>query len=171
MSRVDGPLLVLGVGNVLLRDEGVGVRVVERLRSSPEPLPVGARIVDGGTLGLDLLPLIEEARGLILVDAIDLQAAPGTVVILRGRDVERAFGGHVSADQIGVGDLVSVCRLTDILPDELALVGIQYAEIEVGRELSEPVLAALPAAVTAIREELRRMAAVTDAVGAGMALP
>jgi hydrogenase maturation protease len=167
MSRVDGPLLVLGVGNILMRDEGVGVRVVERLRVSPELLPADVRIVDGGTLGLDLLPLIEEARGLILVDAIDVQAAPGTLVVLRGHDVTGAFGGHVSPLQVGVGDLVAIGELTAVLPEAITLVGIQLAEIDVGLELSEAVEAAVPGAVIAVRDELRAMAAATDAFGAG----
>ena len=167
MSRVDGPLLVLGVGNILMRDEGVGVRVVERLRVSPELLPADVRIVDGGTLGLDLLPLIEEARGLILVDAIDVQAAPGTLVVLRGHDVTGAFGGHVSPHQMGVGDLVAIGELTAVLPEAITLVGIQLAEIDVGLELSEAVEAAVPGAVIAVRDELRAMAAATDAFGAG----
>lgn len=167
MSRVDGPLLVLGVGNILMRDEGVGVRVVERLRVSPELLPADVRIVDGGTLGLDLLPLIEEARGLVLVDAIDVQAAPGTLVVLRGHDVTGAFGGHVSPHQVGVGDLVAIGELTAVLPEAITLVGIQLAEIDVGLELSEAVEAAVPGAVIAVRDELRAMAAATDAFGAG----
>jgi hydrogenase maturation protease len=167
MSRIDGPLLVVGVGNILLRDEGVGVRVVERLRLSHEPLPADARLVDGGTLGLDLLPLIEEARGLVLVDAIDVQAAPGSVIVLRGRDVEDAFVGAVSSGQVGVGDLVAVCRLTEVLPDEIVLIGIQTAELEVGVDLSEPVAAALPEAASVVHAELRRMAAATSAIAAG----
>jgi hydrogenase maturation protease len=167
MSRIDGPLLVLGVGNILMRDEGVGVRVVERLRASPEPLPADVRIVDGGTLGLDLLPLIEEARGLILVDAVDVKAEPGTILVLRGHDVTGAFGGHISPHQVGVGDLVAVGELTAVLPQAIALVGIQPAEVEVGLELSEHVEAAVPGAVIAVRDELRAMAAVTDALGAG----
>lgn len=167
MSRVDGPLLILGVGNILLRDEGVGVRVIERLRASPEPLSPDVRLVDGGTLGLDLLPLIEEARGLLLVDALDAGKAPGSVIVLRGRDVEDAFVTHLSPHQDGLGDLISVSRMTDVLPDELVLVGIQPAEVEVGIELSAPVAAALPEAAALVRDELRRMAAATGPVATG----
>ncbi len=169
MSRADGPLLILGVGNILLRDEGVGVRLIERLGASPDRLPPDARLVDGGTLGVDLVPLIEEARGLLLVDAIDAGEAPGSVIVLRGRDVEDAFGTHMSPHQVGVGDLVSVCRLTGALPREVVLVGVQPAEVGVGIELSAPVAAALPEAAATIRDELRRMAAATGpiAVGAG----
>ncbi len=81
MSASGGPLLVLGIGNVLLRDDGVGVQVVRELEGRVErgelELPPDTELLDGGTLGLDLLPRISDARALLLVDAIDLRASPG----------------------------------------------------------------------------------------------
>ena len=87
-TAVDGPAVVIGVGNVLLRDDGVGVRVVEALRSAarhdPTALPESTRLVDGGTLGVDLLSAVEGARSLVLIDAVDLDQPAGTVSVLRG---------------------------------------------------------------------------------------
>lgn len=158
MSPSDGPLLVLGIGNVLLRDEGVGVAVaralVEAQATGRVRLPRETEIVDGGTLGLDLLPMIQDASAVILVDAVNLGQAPGTVTILRDDTVQAALSGHVSPHQIGVGDLVAAARLTGTMPSRLTLVGIQPGEIAIGLELTESVAAAVDVAVEAVRREL-----------------
>ncbi len=159
---VPGPLLVLGVGNVLLRDEGVGVRVCEVLQRAVAEgrveLPAGTEIVDGGTLGLDLLPQIEDAGALVIVDAADLRQAPGAVAVLRGDALSGALAGYASPNQVGLGELLATARLAGRLPDPTVLVGVQPGEISVGLELTEPVLAALPVAIAAIVDELRSMA-------------
>ena len=145
MSHPDGDVLVLGVGNILLQDEGVGIRIADEVAALD--LPPGIRAVDGGTLGLDLLPLIEDAAALVMVDAVDLRAEPGTVDVLRGDELRSALGGHVSPHQVGVGDLIEVARLAGTLPDRVALVAIQPGTIAVGLELTPAVEAAVPRAV------------------------
>lgn len=158
MSCPDGPILVLGVGNILLRDEGVGVLVVRELErranAGEARLPSGTRVVDGGTLGLDLLPVIDEARALIMVDAVALRRGAGSVAVLRGGALHGALAGHVSPHQVGVGDLIAVGRLTGALPDAVALVGIEPGEIAIGLELTPAVAAAVDDAIEAIIAEL-----------------
>jgi len=150
--------LVLGIGNVLLRDEGVGVVVARRIEAARESgdmvIPPDTRVVDGGTLGLDLLPMIEDADQVVMIDAVDLGQAPGTVSILRDETVQAALSGHVSPHQIGVGDLVAAARLMGIMPPRLTLVGIQPGEIAIGLELTEPVAAAVDVAIDLVRREL-----------------
>jgi hydrogenase maturation protease len=158
MSRRDGPLLVLGVGNILLRDEGIGVHVARALEELPEgSLPCGTRIVDGGTLGLDLLPMLDDAAAVVMVDAVDLRMAPGTVGIIRGSDLHGALAGHVSPHQVGIGDLLASARLSGTLPEQVSLVAIQPGEIEIGLDLTPSVQAAVPVAVGAVQDELERM--------------
>ncbi len=165
MSRPDGGVLVLGVGNVLLQDEGVGIRVADEVAALD--LPPGIRAVDGGTLGLDLLPMIGDCAALVMVDAVDLRAAPGTVGVLRGDELHSALGGHVSPHQVGVGDLIEVARLTGTLPDRVALVAIQPGTIAVGLDLTPAVEAAVPRAVRlAVDEAMAAAADVAAAVGA-----
>lgn len=154
MSRADGPVLLLGIGNLLMRDEGVGIQVVRALEDPGFGLPPGTRVVDGGTLGLDLLPLIDDARAVVLVDAVDIGAAPGTVAVLRGMEIGGALGGHISPHQVGIGDLLAVARLTGVLPERVALVGVQPATVEIGLDLSPTVGAVLPLAAEAARREL-----------------
>ena len=150
--------LVLGIGNILLRDEGVGVVVARRIEAARESgdmvIPPDTRVVDGGTLGLDLLPMIEDADQVVMIDAVDLGQAPGTVSVLRDETVQAALSGHVSPHQIGVGDLVAAARLMGIMPPRLTLVGIQPGEIAIGLELPEPVAAAVDVAIDLVRREL-----------------
>lgn len=165
MRRPGGPPLVLGLGNILLGDEGVGVRVVEALAERRSLLPEGTRLVDGGTLGLDLLPLIVDTRMLVLVDAVDVGREPGAVVVLEGQALDQALGAHLSPHQVGVSDLFAAARLLGGLPDPIVLIGIQPAEIAVGLALTDVVEAAVPAAVHAVVGELRRLAVAVPGTG------
>jgi hydrogenase maturation protease len=157
--------LVLGLGNVLLGDEGIGVRVVERLVDDQADgrLPAGARLVDGGTLGLSLLPLLDDAEAVVMVDAVDLGLAPGSVVVLRDEELVARMGGAISVHQLGVGDLLAVARLRGTMPARASLVGVQPERMEIGLELSDAVAAAVPEAVRLASREITSMTGGTDA--------
>lgn len=143
--------LVLGVGNLLLKDEGVGVHVaqaVARAAETPEgALPPGTRVMDGGTLGLDLLPIVEDAVTVVIVDAANLHREPGTVVVLRGDELVGVLGGHTSAHQVGISDVLGAARLAGTLPARISLVAIEPADISPGLDLSPAVAASLPMAI------------------------
>lgn len=149
--------LVLGVGNLLLQDEGVGIHVVRavvRAAETPEgALPAGTRVVDGGTLGLDLLPLLGESDAVVIVDAANLNREPGTIAVLRGDDLASVIAGHLSPHQVGIGDLLAVARLAGSLPEQVSLVAIQPADIAPGIELTPDVAAALQQAVETVCAE------------------
>jgi len=159
---------VIGIGNILLRDEGVGVRVVveleRRFADGRLAAPPGTRFIDGGTLGLDLLPMLADASALVLVDAVNLGRPPGTVSVLRGAEIEGTLAGHVSPHQVGVADLVAAARLMGVMPRDSSLVGIQPAEIDIGLDLTPQVEAALLYAMTQVSAELERYAAPLAAV-------
>lgn len=116
-------LLVLGLGNPLCGDDGAGIEAVARLlrRWSAPP---GVLVLDGGTLGLALLPYLQQARLAILVDAVRTGDPPGTIVRLRGDDVARAAAGKLSPHQVGVADLLDGMSLLGEGPEQLVLVGI-----------------------------------------------
>lgn len=161
MSTPVGPLLVLGIGNVLLRDEGVGVHLLRELESRAErgdvALPRDTRLIDGGTLGLALLPLLAGARAVVFLDAVDLRLAPGAVIVLRGDALRARVDGTRAVQRAGVGDLLAAARLAGVLPAAVALVGVQPGEIAIGLALTEVIRAALPAAVAATIDELGRL--------------
>jgi hydrogenase maturation protease len=150
--------LVLGLGNILLSDEGVGVRVVERLQALYE-FPEQVRILDGGTLGLDLLPYVGDADRLLVVDAVEMGAVPGTLVHLEGEKIPSVFGPKLSPHQVGFADLLDAARLTDSLPEERVLLGCQPASLKVGLELSPAVEAQV---------ELLVERAITELLGWGI---
>jgi hydrogenase maturation protease len=143
MSETASDLLVLGLGNVLLTDDGAGPAVVARLRDG-YAATTGVRILDGGTLGLALLPYLEDARRVILVDAVAADEPAGTLVRLEGADVGPAVATRLSPHQIGVADLLDGARWHDREPERLVLLGVVPESIELGVGLSEPVRRALP---------------------------
>lgn len=157
MSRANGPVVVIGMGNVLLRDDGVGVRVVEALSRLAEGdagvLPAGTQLVDGGTLGLDLLEQVDEAGALILVDAVNLGQPPGTVCVTRGSSLSADNRPDGASRPGGPAELLALAGMMGTVPLAVALVGVQAGEIGVGLALSPAVAAALPAAVATVRIE------------------
>ena len=148
--------LVLGLGNILLSDEGVGVRVVERLLEQYD-FPEGVRVMDGGTLGLDLLPYVEDASRLLVVDAVQARKPPGTLVRMVGDEIPMFLdASKVSPHQEGLQDLLAVAVLKDYLPNEVVFWGAQIESLGVGLELSSAVAAQVDALAGKVLEELAR---------------
>lgn len=147
-------ILVLGLGNTIMTDDGFGVRVVEVL-SSRYHFPEDVSLLDGGTLGLDLLPRLEGIERLLIVDALEMHAAPGATFRLEGEEVPRAFASKLSVHQMGVQDLLAVSELMGHLPQELVVWGVQPESIEMGTELTPTVAAAIEPVLAGVLEELR----------------
>ncbi len=148
-------ILVLGLGNALMADDAFGVRVAEHLQTHYR-FPAGVAVLDGGTLGLDLLPRLEGVERLLLVDAVDMQAKPGSVFRLEGDEVPRAFANKLSVHQMGLKDLLAVAELQGDLPGEIVFWGVQPGSVEMTLEMTRPVRDALPQVIAGILEELRR---------------
>ena len=148
-----GLVLVLGLGNVLCGDDGAGVAALHRLLRGWE-LPDEVLALDGGTLGLSLLPLVDSAAQVILVDAIAADGPPGTLVRLEGDEVGPAVYERLSPHQIGVADLMSGAALVGRYPDRVILVGVVPAttDLELGR--TPAVEARLDDLVAAVIAEL-----------------
>ncbi len=138
--------LVLGIGNTLLSDEGLGVHLLNYLRVNYPGLP-GVTYLDGGTLSFTLAADIEDCDNLVVLDAAQLDVEPGTVRLLVGADMD-AFVGHGkrSVHEVGLADLMSIATLLNRLPGNRALLGIQPAEFGWGETTSETVARAIPAA-------------------------
>ncbi len=145
--------LVLGLGNILMRDEGVGVRVVERLLERYD-FPAEVQVLDGGTLGLDLLHWVEGVDRLLVVDAVDMGAEPGTTTRLEGEEVPVFLGVKISPHQMGLADLLAASRLCGYFPQQLVLWGVQPDAIEVGLELSPLVETQVETLVESVLAEL-----------------
>jgi hydrogenase maturation protease len=145
--------LLLGLGNLLRRDEGLGIRALQLLEQRYR-LPESVQRVDGGTLGLELLSYLEGAERVIILDAAVTDGPPGTLICLRGDEVPAYLGIRSSPHEIGLPDLLAVARLRGTAPAEIILFGMQPEIIELGWELSPSVAQELEKLVKAVVEEL-----------------
>jgi hydrogenase maturation protease len=162
--------LVLGIGNLVMSDDGIGVRVIQQL-SACFRFPDGVALLDGGTLGLDLLPRLEGVERLLIVDAVDIGKTPGTLARLSGDDVPIVLETKVSPHQMGLKDLLAVAMLQGFAPLEMVLWGVQPEKIEMGVDLSTAVEGALDALVKNVLLELDSWGIRADArPGAGKLL-
>ncbi len=150
--------LILGIGNSLLSDEGAGIHILDYLREHYPGLQDVA-LLDGGTLSFTLLPYIEDAANLIVVDAAELGAVPGRVEVFRGEVMDR-FAGRPrrSVHEVSLADLLAISHLTGILPHNRVLIAIQPQNLDWGSQLSGPVAAALPLAARRVVDLARQWA-------------
>ena len=132
--------VVLGVGNLLLSDDGVGIHAIRRLEQIDD-LPEGVETVDGGTAGLNLLTYLEGADRLIIIDAIQTKGPPGTIVRLDGDQVPAYMALKLSPHEITLPDFLAAAKLRDLYPGEVVIWGIKPESLDVGIDLS-PMLAA-----------------------------
>lgn len=138
MTCDTGRTLVVGLGNPLMADDGVGLAALERLREEYE-IPAGVELEDGGTWGMMLLPSIEEARELLLLDAVRTASPAGTLSLL-GRDQLPLYFSHkISPHQIDMREVLAVAELRGNLPSRLAVVGVEPELVEMRHSLSPSV--------------------------------
>lgn len=147
--------LVLGIGNILLRDEGVGVRVAEFFKANYGFGPEVA-CMDGGTSGLGLLSYIRDYTHIVIVDAVSASGAPGRVVVIPGSRIEGWPSlKSTSAHQVGVRDLLAIARFQGLTP-EVTVIGIVPKDLSAGLELTNEAAKAIPLAAEKTAEELGR---------------
>lgn len=139
--------LVLGIGNTLLTDEGIGVHVTNRLTHAYPHFPE-IKFLDGGTLSFSLAGEIANHDWLIVVDAAHTGKPPGSVVCFEGSEMDRYLkGNRKSVHEVGLGDLLDIARLSECYPGKAALVGIEPFSMEWGESLSPIVENAVPVAM------------------------
>ncbi|HAT2610127.1 TPA: HyaD/HybD family hydrogenase maturation endopeptidase [Kluyvera intermedia] len=148
-------ILVLGVGNILLSDEGIGVRVIEALEQR-YVMPEGVDVLDGGTAGMELLEAMASRTHLIIVDAIvSRKSEPGELLILRDEEVPVLFNNKISPHQLGLSDVLSALRFTGEFPDKITLVGVIPHSLEPNIGLTPTVEASLEPALQAVLAALQ----------------
>lgn len=138
--------VVLGLGNLLNRDEGLGVQALKRLDTLLAG-KTGFELLDGGVLGLNLLMIVEECSHLLILDAVNVGKEPGTVVELRKEQIPLYAGVKMSQHQVTFQEVLGLANVRGKLPEFLHLVGIQPADLSIGLELSPVVEKALPEVV------------------------
>lgn len=142
MSECPGRTVVIGLGNPLMTDDGAGLAALRAL-SEGWTFTGDVALVDGGTWGMNLLPIVEEADRVLLLDAVHVRARPGTVVEMERAELPRFFALKLSPHQIDLKDVLALAELRGTLPEDTIAIGVEPDRIEMGTELSAVVQAAL----------------------------
>ncbi|MCD6264549.1 MAG: HyaD/HybD family hydrogenase maturation endopeptidase [Deltaproteobacteria bacterium] len=147
-------VIILGVGNLILKDEGVGVHVVKEMEN--RELPPGVEVIDGGTATMDLLSIIHESEKIIVIDALTSGGQPGTIYRCLPEELMDAPERPLSLHQV---DLLDVLLMARQLGGHVSVViiGVEPKEISCGMELTTEVKAAVPKVIKAIFKELKGM--------------
>jgi hydrogenase maturation protease len=149
---------VLGLGNRLETDEALGALMIERLQTEPGllaslPDPGSVELIDGGTVGLGLLPYLMDLDGLVVVDAISAATAPGTLIDLDGASLIR-HEQVMSVHDLGAGELLGALHVLEAWPRRVRVIGLEPELIELGLELTPPVAAGVPGLLSAVAAHL-----------------
>jgi hydrogenase maturation protease len=148
-------VIVIGVGNPLMGDDGFGLVVLERLRTEWDTGDA-VELVDGGTWGMNLLPVLEDAEAVIFVDAIDIGWSPGTPVELERASLPVFLGTKLSPHEIDLRDVIALAELRGRLPERTVAIGVQPERVEVGTELMPRVAAQVPYVTGLVARRLQR---------------
>lgn len=157
-SLVDAPICVIGLGNLLQRDDGFGPRALEWIEQHFE-CPEGVEFVDVGTAGLHLIRWVVGRRAVLILDACTAGTTPGTVSVFhRERVLEGdCTGVRISPHQPDIREILRMAEVVDRMPEEVVLIGAEPRTMEQGLELSPEVEAAIPAAARELTRELLRL--------------
>lgn len=149
-----GRVVVLGLGNILLSDEGIGVHAVNALMkryvfSTPVDL------IDGGTMGLDLLPLFQSRDRILIIDAVDFGKDPGHIGVLEGDRIPSVLNPKLSAHHIGLSDILFAAKLMRETQPEVVLVGVQPKTLETGLDMTPEIQVKLNTLIELVLQKLK----------------
>ena len=148
-------ITILGIGNIILSDEGFGVRVVEYLQEYFN-FPDNVALIDGGTLGVELTQFITGTKKLLIIDSIDGGKPSGTMFHLEGDEIRTHFSEKLSAHEVGIQDVLTILELTGKPVPEVIVIGAQPFSLEAGVELTPQMKSLLPTIADKALEILKR---------------
>jgi hydrogenase maturation protease len=158
-SCTTGRILVLGLGNILLKDEGIGVHVAQELQRMA--LPCNVEVIDGGTAGLDVLLLAQGVEKLVVIDALRAGKEAGTIYKAQLKledydELEQIFrgGNKISLHQAGLIDALAAVRRTGCAPKEIVIIGVEPQAVDVGLELSDKLKHKLAEIIDTVLKEI-----------------
>jgi len=168
MSTSDRRTVVIGLGNPLMGDDGLGLAALARLRDEWE-VPPDVELVDGGTWGMNLLPIIEDAGSVLLLDAINVGAEPGTEVVIPRERLPRYLATKISPHQVDLTDVLALAELRGTLPELTTAIGLQPARVELSNELSDALRCRLDDLVASVARQLESWGHICTPKGVGCA--
>lgn len=145
-------VLILGIGNILLRDEGIGVRIIEALKQ--HHVPEDVELVDGGTAGADLIDILSDRRTVLVIDAAQSDAAPGTLLKFSPENCIPQQDSSLSLHQLDIPHTLAMIRLLGCAPEKVVIYGIVPETVTPGLELSQTLLKKMPFYIQSILQEL-----------------
>ena len=134
---------VVGIGNIIMQDEGFGVRCAEYLQKITD-YPDFVQIIDGGTLGMDLMPYIAGTKKLLLIDAMNIDAPVGSFYSFTGDELNAYFKDKISVHDLGVNDMLAVLKLTDNPIEEVVVIGVKPEVVSMGLDMTEKIAEKVP---------------------------
>jgi len=146
--------IVMGLGNLLNKDEGYGVHAVRALSSQAALAAPTVEFLDGGVLGLNLLEYVEESQYLLLIDVVNANKPPGTIIELEGKDIPLYTGIKLSQHQVTFQEVLWYANMRGHLPPHLHLIGVQPQDISIGVELTPLLEATLPEVIRRTKDKL-----------------
>jgi len=146
------PILLIGVGNSIQMDDGIGVHAIQALRN--HSLPDEVELFDGGTAGLDLLPVLQDRHTVIVIDAVDAGMEPGTLFRFTPEDIAAKRQSYDSMHQLGLLETVKMAKLLGTAPVQTVILGVQPGVVDWGEELSQAVSDRLPRILELALEEV-----------------
>jgi hydrogenase maturation protease len=147
------PILILGIGNILLRDEGVGVHVANQLQTMD--LPPDVEVMDGGTLGLNLLYYIEGRKKVIVIDTVGIGDPPGTIYRFTDQELGIKKSFLRTAHGIDIVDVVKTAEMLGKKPEEIVFIGIEPEDIDEGLEPTALIAKRIPVIIELVMKELQ----------------
>ena len=151
------PIIIIGIGNILMHDEGIGVRTVECL--AQRPLPDYVEVLDGGTSGCNLVDHVADREAVIVIDAADGGDAPGTLTWCDADDLLDAVETPLSLHEFGLLETLKMARTLGCAPRQTLVLGVQPEQVSLGLGLSETVAALIPRLIDIVLAEAARLAA------------
>ena len=146
------PVLVIGIGNMLLRDEGIGVRTIQAMEEID--MPDFVEIVDGGTAGADLLDIISDRQKVIVVDAVEASGEAGKIIKFDGEDILQPDSMETSLHDLGIGQALHITYLLKCQPKKVTVIGVCPNEIGPGLELSKEIEELIPRLIDLVITEV-----------------
>ncbi len=147
-------IAVFGIGNILLSDDGVGIHAVQRLQNDYE-FPENVELIDGGTKGLDLLPLFENRDKVLIIDAANFKKEPGTIDTVVGDKIPAFLSTKLSVHQIGLPDMLFAAKWMEFTPPEMCLIGIQPKSMDTTIEMTDVVSEKMDALLEKVMHKLK----------------
>lgn len=153
-------ILVLGVGNILLSDDGLGVHTLRAIDAGFD-IPDSVLRLDGGVMGLDLIQHICDCTYLLIIDAIDASLLPGSIVRIEGVAIQMALANKLSIHQLGIQEVLATCRLMGHLPSHIVMIGMQPESINWGLEMTQTVTSRLDHLIVQVIDQLHAWGVTT----------